>query len=100
MIESFIEGRLRLRSSLLGDKELVAFLSERLLAIDGVTKAEVNPRTRGLLLEYDRARFPLERVKRAAPLLERMAEVEKLPTGERGAALLSLLEEMKERLTD
>ena len=46
MIESFIEGRLRLRSSLLGDKELVAFLSERLLAIDGVTKAEVNPRTR------------------------------------------------------
>ena len=100
MIESFIEGRVRLRSPLLGDKKLAALLSDYLIKIDGITKAGVNTRTRGLLLEYDRGRFPLERVKRIAPLLERIAEVEKLPAGEREAALLSLLNEVKRLLID
>ena len=100
MIESFIEGRLRLRSPLLGDRKLAALLSENLMKMDGVTKAEANPRTHGLLLEYDRVRFPLERVKKAAPLLERMAKLEKLPADERGAALLSLLNEIRKLLTD
>ena len=99
MIESFIEGRLRLRSPLFGDKKMAALLREHLMKIGGITKADVNPRTRGLLLEYDKACFPLERVKRAGPLLERMAEAEKLPTGERAAALLSFLDEMKKLLS-
>ena len=100
MIESFIEGRLRLRSSLLGDKELAAFLSARLLAIDGVTKAEANPRTRGLLLEYDRARVPMERVKKAAPLLERLFAMEKLNASERRLCLASFLDELKGFLSE
>ncbi len=98
MIESFIEGRLRLRSALLGDRKLAELLCERLMKIDGVTRAGVNPRTRGLLLEYDRARFPLDRVKSAAPLLERMTKLEKLPACERGTALLPLIDEIEKRL--
>ncbi|MCR4817481.1 MAG: hypothetical protein K5841_00815 [Fretibacterium sp.] len=100
MIESFIEGRLRLRSPLLKDKELTAFLSARLLAMDGVTKAEANPRTRGLLLEYDKDLLPLERVKRAAPMLERLSALEKLPAPQRRPALSSLLDELKAMLLE
>ena len=62
MIESFIEGRVRLRSPLLHDEELARRLSEGLLAIGGVRRAQVNRRTQGLLLEYDKDRLPLERL--------------------------------------
>ena len=97
-IESFIEGRARLRSPLLRDKALASQLSAGLLAVGGVTRAEANPRTGGLLLEYDRSRLPLERVMDAAPVLQRVAALEELPASERPAALAPLLEELRELL--
>ena len=80
MIESFIEGRVRLRSPLLHDEELARRLSEGLLAIGGVRRAQVNRRTQGLLLEYDKDRLPLERLApalrtNAAPPLMRRGRI-------------------------
>ena len=94
-IESFIEGRVRLRSPLLRDRTLASQLTAGLLAIDGVTRAEANPRTCGLLLEYDRSRLPLDRIMGAAPILESVAALERLPGPERAAALAPLLEELR-----
>ena len=72
MIESFIEGRVRLRSPILKDPAARERLREELLKIDGVLKAEVNPRTCGLLLEYDKERLPLSLLRRVAPSLNRL----------------------------
>jgi hypothetical protein len=94
MIESFIEGRMRLRSPLLADATLASRLASELLKIDGVQKAEINPRTSGALLEYDKTRLPLSLLKQAAPLFTRMNDLKKLPAGERLAALESLLQEL------
>ena len=87
MIESFVEGRVRLRSPLLADATLANRLSSELLKIDGVQKVEFNPRTNGTLLEYDKTRLPLSLLKQAAPLFTRMNDLSKLPSGERLAAL-------------
>jgi hypothetical protein len=94
MIESFIEGRVRLRSPLLTDATLANRLSSELLKIDGVQKVEFNPRTNGALLEYDKTRLPLSLLKQAAPLFTRMNDLKKLPGGERLAALECLLLEL------
>lgn len=99
MIESFTEGRARLRSSLLGDAAFAERLSSGLLEIGGVRKAEVNPRTGGLLLEYDKTRLPLSLLSRAAPLFLEMGALEKLPPGERLSALEALLKKIASALS-
>ncbi|MDR3231019.1 MAG: hypothetical protein LBT65_06245 [Synergistaceae bacterium] len=91
MIESFIEGRVRLRSPLLADAALAEYLTSRLREIGGVRKVEANPRTNGLLLEYDRTRLPLPVLMRAAPLFSRMEDLEKLPPDKRLSALTGLM---------
>lgn len=98
MIESFIEGRVRLRSPLLGDRTLADCLKKHLLAVDGIRSAEVNPRTSGLLLEYDKERLPLSLLLKAAPLFDRINTLEKLPASERMPALEDLLRELTETL--
>ncbi|MDR2175707.1 MAG: hypothetical protein LBO82_07185, partial [Synergistaceae bacterium] len=91
MLESFIEGRVRLRSPLMFDAAFAERLSSGLLKIGGVRKAEVNPRTGGFLLEYDRARLPLSLLRRAAPLFSQMDALENLTADERLPALETLL---------
>jgi hypothetical protein len=101
MLESFVEGRVRLRSPLLFDTAFAERLSSRLTEIDGVRKTEINPRTGGLLLEYDRTRLPLPVLRRAAPFFSRMDALEKLPAGEeRLAALDALLKEIEAILNE
>jgi hypothetical protein len=94
MLESFVEGRVRLRSVLMLDTAFAERLSSGLLKIGGVQKAAANPRTGGLLLEYDRTRLPLSVLRRAAPLFSQLGALEKLPAGERLAALDGLLKEV------
>ena len=94
MLESFIEGRVRLRSPLIFDPAFAERLSSGLLRIGGVQKAEVNPRTGGILLEYDRIRLPLSLLRRAVPLFSQMDALEKLPCGERVPALEALMEKI------
>ena len=91
MIESFIEGRVRLRSPLLHDEELARRLSEGLLAIEGV-------RTKGLLLEYDKDRLPLERLAPALPIFDRINALERRPADERRAALDAALTDLRHLL--
>jgi hypothetical protein len=98
LIESFIEGRLRLRSPLLADAAFAECLRDGLSKIDGVWKAEVNPRTNGLLLEYDKKLLPLSSLKEAAPLLLRVDELERRPCGERVPALKGILAALSEKL--
>lgn len=98
MIESFTEGRVRLRSPLLHDEELARRLSEGLLAIKGVRRAQVNRHTRGLLLEYDKDRLPLERLAPALPIFDRINALERRPADERRAALDAALTDLRHLL--
>ena len=98
MIESFIEGRVRLRSPLFADEAFAERLESELLNIDGVCKAETNPRSNGLMLEYDKERLPLARLMRAASLFARMDELIKLPAEKRVSALEILMQELRETL--
>jgi hypothetical protein len=98
MIESFIEGRVRLRSPVLKDPAVRDRLTAEFLKIDGVLKAEVNPRTHGLLLEYDKERLPLSLLKQIAPSLNRLNGLARIPEPERAAALEDILETIAEAL--
>jgi hypothetical protein len=98
VIESFVEGRTRLRSPLLADLAFAERLREELLKIDGVYKVEVNPRTRGLLLEYDKNRFPLPFLMRAAPLFSRIDDWETLSPDQRRSALERFMEDLRQIL--
>ena len=72
MIESFVPGRVRLRSRLLRDPETAGALRRSLLDIRGVRSVSLNERTGGLLLEYDAERLPLSLLSGALPLFERL----------------------------
>jgi hypothetical protein len=98
MIESFIEGRVRLRSPLLKDPVMRERLTVELLKIDGVLKAEVNPRTHGLLMEYDKKRLPFSLLKQISPSLNRLNGLTRLPEAERAAALDDILATITEAL--
>jgi hypothetical protein len=92
MIESFVEGRVRLRSPVFKDPVMRDRLTSELLKIDGVMKAEVNPRTHGLLLEYDKERLPLSLLKQIAPSLNRLNGLTRMSETERAAALENIIE--------
>jgi hypothetical protein len=98
VIESFVEGRVRLRSSLLADPAFAERLKEALLKIDGVYKVEINPRTRGLLLEYDKNRLPLPSLMRAAPLFSRIDGWEVLAPDQRQSALEKFMGDLRQIL--
>ncbi|MDR1916883.1 MAG: hypothetical protein LBQ58_09950 [Synergistaceae bacterium] len=94
MIESFIEGRVRLRSPILADEEFASYLVSELMRIDGVLNAVANTRTSGLLLEYDKNLLPLSLLLRATPLFSRMNDLEKLPVNERISAAGDIMKEL------
>jgi hypothetical protein len=98
VIESFVEGRARLRSRILSDPDAAERVVAGLLKIDGVTKAEANTLTHGLLLEYDRERVPLSLIMKAAPALQRMGGLENIPKPELETELDRLLNELAEIL--
>ena len=92
IVESFIPGRIRLRSSLLRDAETGAMVRAAFEAIPAVTSAELNSTTGGLLLKYDATALPLEKLTPLLPLLAQFGDLEKEPpTPERAAKLRALL---------
>jgi hypothetical protein len=99
MIESFIEGRVRLRSPLFADRTFVERLRSGLLKIDGVYKAETNPRTNSLLLEYDKKRLPLARLMQASSLFTRLNELVELPAEKRVSFLEVFMENLRNTLS-
>jgi hypothetical protein len=99
VIESFIEGRLRLRSPLFADGVFVERLKLELLKIDGVYKAEANLRTGSLLLAYDKKLLPLPRLMQASSLFARMNELMELPAEKRVSALESFMEKLRSALS-
>jgi hypothetical protein len=94
MIESFVEGRVRLRSPLLADAAFAERVRSEFLRVDGVRTVEVNTHTNGLLLEYDKTRLPLSFLMRAAPILAGMDDLTRLSSGERVAAFEKLMEKL------
>ena len=99
MIESFVPGRVRLRSRLLRDPGTAGALRRYLLDIRGVRAASVNERTGGLLLEYDTALFPLPVLMKAMPLFERLQALEE-KTGDVLQDVDAVLGELKSLLED
>ena len=91
MIESFVPGRIRLRSSLLHDAEAAAMISGSLAAVPGVSGAELNAATGSLLLRYDAGVLPLERLSPLLPLLERIRKLEVEPASPRRTSELRTL---------
>lgn len=95
MIESFVEGRIRLRSSLFDDKKTEEVLCALLRDVEGVFAVTFNPKTKGMLVEYDPKRIPLLRIMNALPLFKRLQSLEGLPVVERSEPLNALLVELR-----
>ncbi|MBR1897114.1 MAG: cation transporter [Pyramidobacter sp.] len=92
IVESFVPGRIRLRSSLLHDGETAAMLQGAMSAIPGVQSADLNAATGSLLLKYDADALPLEKLSPLLPLLEQVKALDnEPPSPKRTAALRSLL---------
>ncbi len=95
MIESFVEGRIRLRSPLFNDKKTAETLCALLRDVEGVLALTFNPKTNGMLVEYDPKRIPLFRIMNALPLFKRLQSLEGLPVAKRGEPLNALLVELR-----
>ena len=95
MIESFVPGRVRLRSRLLSEPRTAELLKRALLGIQGVRSVAVNERTGGLLLEYDAERLPLSLLSGALPLFERLRELEIKPIEEALPMMEAVLNRLK-----
>ena len=92
IVESFVPGRIRLRSTLLRDEETASMIRGALAAIPGVDSAELNAMTGGLLLKYDAARLPLERLAPLLPLLDEVSMLEsEPPSAQRTGKIRALL---------
>jgi hypothetical protein len=77
---------------------MAELLLSELMKIGGVLKVEINPRTNGALLEYDKKRLSLPLLRQAAPLLSAMNDLEHLPTAERADALRDILDKLSKIL--
>jgi hypothetical protein len=95
MIESFIEGRVRLRSPLFTDERFAERARAGLMKIGGVLRVEANPRTGGLLLEYDKKRLPMSVITRAAGIFPRINDLAGLPPDERDSAFDAIAVELE-----
>ncbi|MDR1471943.1 MAG: hypothetical protein LBS75_05415 [Synergistaceae bacterium] len=100
MIESFAEGRVRLRSPILADEAFARHLESGLRGIAGVTKAEANARTHGLLLEYDRGVIPISVLMATAAMFARLGELEDAPPESRASMADGILRDLSEALAE
>ena len=99
MIESFVDGRVRLRSPLFAETDIAEALVECLKTVAGVRKVDFNSRTGGMLLEYDPSRIPQALIVQAAPLLERMDQLQHVAQPQRREGAKGLLGELKNLLS-
>ncbi|WP_353115091.1 HMA2 domain-containing protein [Nitratidesulfovibrio sp.] len=76
MISSFIDGRVRIRCDALRNPEAAAAIEGTLRETPGVLSATANPRTGGLLVEYDPDAVTQEQLLEAAKMLEAFAAQE------------------------
>ena len=97
MIESFVPGRVRLRSRLLSEPRTAELLKRALLEIQGVRSVAINERTGGLLLEYDAGSLPLPVLMKAMPLFDRLQALEE-KTGDVLQDVDAVLRELKSLL--
>ena len=100
VIESFVDGRVRLRSPLFAETDIAESLADCLKTVKGVRSVNFNARTHGMLLEYDPLQIPRELLIKAAPLLERLGLLGELPFSERRSSAEQLLGELKNLLLD
>ena len=98
MIESFVPGRVRLRSRLLTNPDTAGRLRGYLMDIRGVRAVSLNDQTGGLLLEYDTRELPLSLLSKALPLFERLQELEKEAPQQAVSAVESVFKELKSLL--
>ncbi|MDR1904873.1 MAG: ATPase P [Treponema sp.] len=62
MIVSYIPGRIRLRFKELRDPLIGNIVSSRIKEIPGITKVEIKPVTGSILIEFDAAVLPPEKL--------------------------------------
>lgn len=76
MISSFIDGRVRIRCDALRNPDAAAAIEGTLRETPGVLSATANPRTGGLLVEYDPDAVTQEQLLEAAKMLDAFAAQE------------------------
>ncbi len=79
IIESFIPGRIRLRSSLIRNRELRRVILSAFQDIRGIREAAANGLTGSLLITYDPGVLTAERLLPLLPCLNSLAEIEQTP---------------------
>ena len=95
LVESFIPGRVRLRSSLL-KRPAAPLIPAAFEDLPGVRSVELNRLTGSLLLRYDAAVLTAERLMPALPLLEQIKALEReAPAPARTERLRALLEQLR-----
>jgi len=62
VIVSFVPGRIRLRFNELKENAAAETAKARIMDTPGITAVEVNPLTGSLLVEYDQALLPTEKL--------------------------------------
>ena len=96
LVESFIPGRVRLRSSLLKSPAAAPLILAAFENLPGIRSAELNRLTGSLLLKYDASVLTAERLTPALPLLEQIKRLEReAPTPARTERLRALLEQTR-----
>lgn len=61
-VRSFLDGRVRIRHPALQDREVVEVVRKHLSAVRGVRSLQLNPDSGSVLILYDSAELPRERL--------------------------------------
>lgn len=97
-IESFVPGRVRLRSPLFKDAICARAIASALISVRGVARADANERTGGMLIEYDPSAITIGMIMSAAPLIERISAAEDADPADRLAMIASMMNDIKEMM--
>lgn len=98
MITSFFPGRIRLRSDIFKDAEISAAACRILKGSSAVKTVTENQVSGSLLIEYDTAQLPADRLSEVLPLLESLKKESEKKEGPDHSQIFSLLDELAGRV--
>lgn len=97
---NYFPGRLRVRDPVFSDPDIRHALTEAALRLAPGADITYNARTKSLLVLYDAASFPEERLKRAVPILRRIEPKVRFYTPRKKGAILTAIAELEAALRE
>ena len=95
MITSFFPGRVRLRAPIFKETDMVEKAQAILQKSDAVTHVEHNPITGSVLIEYNPAKVPMEKLVSMQDFFLRLVKEAERFDGTNREQILSMLDELK-----